>query len=231
MLDPPILTGLPSLEQALHPEASLDLLLSLADRHPYEVLQNPALDLLALEDPSKWCQLVYTARLMRAEKYLQEGLESTRQTLRARFVAECVEGVLPLYEGRFPEDRRPRRVVELAFAFASYKASADSLRRAGDDARKALYTAYAADAVAVADAAVNLARIDEARAAFHASHAVVIATSHFASNPPEVRLAAKEEQAARLSVLLRPPTPYALRIIQPNKPQEYDDHTQGESSR
>jgi hypothetical protein len=139
MLGPVILTKLPSLEQALHPEASLDLLLSLVDLHPYAVLQNPALDLLALEDPGKWRQLVYTARLMRAEKYLQEGLASARQTLRARFVAECVESVLPLYEARFPEDRRPRRVVELAHAFASYKASADSLRRAGEDAKKALY--------------------------------------------------------------------------------------------
>lgn len=227
MLGPLVLTELPSLEQALHPEASLDLLLSLAERHPYAVLQNPALDLLALEDPGKWRQLVYTARLMRAEKYLQEGLESTRQTMRARFVAECVEGVLPLYEARFPEDRRPRRVVELAYAFASYKASADSLRRAGEDAKSALYTAYAADAVAVADAAVNLARIDESRAAFHASHAVVIAASHFAANPTEAKLAAKEEQASRLSVLLRPPTPRALRVLQPIAAQEqHDDHTQ-----
>jgi hypothetical protein len=227
MLLPPSLGELPSLEQALHPEASLDLLLSLVERHPYAVLQNPAIDLLALEDPGKWRQLVYIARLTRAEKYLQEGLESARQTLRARFVAECVEGVLPLYEARFPDDIRPRRVVELAYAFASYKASADSLRRAGDDARRALYTAYAADAVAVADAAVNLARIDESRAAFHASHAVVVAASHFAINPAETKLIAKESQAARLSVLLRPPTPRAMRVLQPVAPQEQlDDHTQ-----
>jgi hypothetical protein len=216
------LSELPSIEQALHPEASLDLLLTLADRHPYAVLQNPALDLLALEDPGKWRQLVFSARLARAEKYLQEGLDSARQTLRARFVAECVEGVLPLYEARFPGDLRPRRVVELAYAFSTYKASIDALRRAGDDARHALHTAYAADAVAVADAAVNLAKMDEPRAAFHASHAVVIASSHFAPNQAEVKLLTKEAQATRLSTLLRPPTPRAFRQLQ-LPPQEQED--------
>lgn len=221
------LAELPSIEQALHPEATLDLLLSLAERHPYAVLQNPSLDLLALEDPGKWRSLVYTARLSRAEKYLQEGLEGARQTIRVRFVAECVEQVLPLYESRFLQDRRPRRVVELAYAFASYKASSDSVRRAGDEAREALRTAYAADAVAVADAAVHLSHVNDVRAAFHACHAAVIASSHFATNTADARLAAKETQATSLSRLLRPPTPRAMRMIQPPEPAEQnDDHTQ-----
>ena len=70
----------------------------------------------------------------------------TERTVRL-FVADCAEHVLPLFEGTYPDDRRPRQAIEAARAYArgeltdaAWAAAGDAAWAAAGDAERAWQT-------------------------------------------------------------------------------------------
>lgn len=57
------------------------------------------------------------------------------------FACDCAEHVLHLFESKFPNDKRPRRAIEVARRFASGEASKDELAAAWDAAWDAAWAA------------------------------------------------------------------------------------------
>jgi hypothetical protein len=57
------------------------------------------------------------------------------------FAADCAEHVLHLYEEKYPDEKRPRRAIEMARKFARGEASNDELAAAWDAARAAAWAA------------------------------------------------------------------------------------------
>ena len=76
----------------------------------------------------------------------------------------CAQTVLGIYERKYPEDKRPRKAIEAAVAYA--KNPCEKMRIAAA-AYAAAYAAYAADAAA-ADAAADAAAADAAKWIKHA---------------------------------------------------------------
>src|SRR3990167_5518641 len=60
------------------------------------------------------------------------------------FACDCAERVLPLYELRYPDDKRPRLAIEIARKFASGQATREELAAAGAAAWDARVAAWAA---------------------------------------------------------------------------------------
>jgi hypothetical protein len=92
-------------------------------------------------------------------------MDETDRSALALWAADCAERVLPLFEDRHPDDRRPREAVEAARAWARGEMSVSA-------ARTAAFAAHAA-AREVDDTAARAA----ARAAGHAA-----ATAHVADH-------------------------------------------------
>lgn len=65
--------------------------------------------------------------------------ELTLEELRlvARYVAECAEGILPVFEEVHPDDRRPRHAVEAAWKFINGAHRNNALRTCSSDAHRA----------------------------------------------------------------------------------------------
>jgi hypothetical protein len=150
---------------ARSPEATPEALLALAASHPDRVLANPALPLLSLEDPALYRRLVVRARYAQAGARLREAVRRLDAARRRRLAADCVEHALPLFEALFPDDARPRRLVEIARRYAERRASAAELRAAEEEAYRAAHraTSPAPDpdrrrALSAARAAVSAAR-------------------------------------------------------------------------
>jgi len=99
------------------------------------------------------------------------------------FACDCAERVLPLFEKRYPNDKRPRHAIKTARLFAEGKASKSELANAASDAYDAAWRAWAtSDAWGVSDAA--RAASDAARDVSDAARAVSDAekrwqTEHF----------------------------------------------------
>ena len=64
---------------------------------------------------------------------LQIVTESADREIRL-FACDCAERVLPLYEKQYPNDKRPRRAIEMARKFANRQATQDELAAAWDAA-------------------------------------------------------------------------------------------------
>ena len=73
---------------------------------------------------------------------------STRQQI-VLVACDCAELVLPIYEKKYPDDKRVRNCIEVTRKWANGKATIEEVRQA----RRAAYAAYAAAAAAAADAA------------------------------------------------------------------------------
>ena len=83
----------------------------------------------------------------------------------------AAEQVLPIYEKKYPEDKRPREAIEAA------KKCLKNPTKENKDAAAASYAAYAADAVAYAVAAADAA------AASYAAYAAAAASYDAADDP------------------------------------------------
>jgi len=60
------------------------------------------------------------------------------------FACDCAERVLPLFEARFPDDKRPRNAIETARRFVNRVTARDRLAAAWDAAQAAAWAAWAA---------------------------------------------------------------------------------------
>jgi hypothetical protein len=98
-----------------------------------------------------------------------------------RFACQCAERVLPIFESKCPDDKRPRRAIEAALKWLNdpseasrnaANAAADAAAAANAYAANAAANAYAADAAATAaNAAANAAADAAAAAAANAAAA------------------------------------------------------------
>ena len=83
------------------------------------------------------------------------------------FAADCAEHVLHFYEEKYPDEKRPRRAIEMARRFAKGEATSDELAAARDAAwdaaRDAAWDAAWAAACAAASAASSAAASAAAR--------------------------------------------------------------------
>jgi hypothetical protein len=109
---------------ASSPEATPDELLDLAEEHPAEVLANPALPLLAREEPATYGLILSVARRWRAEKVIAAGLLPLPDGDHRLFACECVERVLWVYERFGPTpDVRLLRTLQVARRYARGEAT------------------------------------------------------------------------------------------------------------
>lgn len=66
---------------------------------------------------------------------------TTRDCVARLFAADCAEVVLPIFEKKYPDDKRPRQAITAARAFAAGKISAKELDAASVAARAAAWDA------------------------------------------------------------------------------------------
>jgi hypothetical protein len=97
---------------ALDPNTEPARLLQLAPTWPEEVLQNPVLPLLILEDPRGGLFLRDAARVSIAERDLVRYASTATLRTRRAWLVESIVRVLPHFEGLHPEDKRPRCTLE-----------------------------------------------------------------------------------------------------------------------
>jgi hypothetical protein len=204
------LTGV---DLARSPEATLDELLSLAEKFPEEVLANPALPLLALEAPQKYALLQYVACYELTWQAISRVLERLDNRRRRLFAADCAERVLHLFEARFPGDRRPRRAMEAARQYAAGELSERELYEAGEAARLAAWAALpGADSASInaaekaAIAAAQAAQGATEDLAEHAAHSAALSAASAALHADDpagmADLAERKWQLARLKAYL-----------------------------
>jgi hypothetical protein len=97
------------------------------------------------------------------------------------------EGVLPIFEKEYPEDKRPRKAIEAAKAWI-VNPCRETANAAADAAHAAAYSANAASAHAAAYAAAHAADAAAAAASAHAAnaanaaHAANAAVTHAAAS-------------------------------------------------
>jgi hypothetical protein len=121
---------------------------------------------------------------------LTKRIEGWNERTARLFAADCAEHVLPLFEAKYPKDKRPREAIEVARRFANGEATREELAAARDAARDAAWAA-AWDAAWAAAAARDAAFI--AAAAWNAWNAALqkeLAWQHarlneYLSVPPE----------------------------------------------
>jgi hypothetical protein len=113
------------------------------------------------------------------------------------FAVWCAERVLPIFETRYPDDKRPRMAIETARRYANGEATKDELNRARD----AAWAAGATGAAAWAARAARSAAWAEARSA--ARSAAREAESAWAAAWAEARAAEEEECEKQLKELRR----------------------------
>lgn len=149
---PPVITGeelwlariqgikgkeLPRLiERAQDPNLSWSELELLIGRFPFEVLSNPVLSLLALEDPIGWQRLISRTNFHLLEEKMGEELRALSPEKQKLFAIDCVSRLLPKYEEENPEDLRPRQALSLARLVVEERASREALLRACFEVRQ-----------------------------------------------------------------------------------------------
>jgi hypothetical protein len=92
--------------QASSPETAPARLFELAGRYPSEVLANPSLALIALEDPDLGARIANTAKLALTDRELSAALQRLDAYDAAHFAVDCLERLRP-YLGEPSE--RPRK--------------------------------------------------------------------------------------------------------------------------
>ena len=98
------------------------------------------------------------------------------------FVCDCAERVLPIFETRYPDDKRPRQAIEASRKFANSEITIEELAAAGDAvwaaraaAGDAVWAAYAASAAAMATTMATTMATEGAAYAARAAGAVAVA--------------------------------------------------------
>jgi hypothetical protein len=139
----------------------------------------------------------------------------------ARYAAESAQDVLPLFEERHPEDRRPRAALEAAWTFVNGERRTQRQRITALDAHRAAKDAateaakHAAHAAGDAAAAAYLHPLAHAtqvghilRAAAHAARAAELAAGDSRVADQRIVQAAQRATPALVQVLRRyPPAP------------------------
>jgi hypothetical protein len=128
---------LPPNEQASNPDTPTDRLRFLAHFHPGEVLQNPILPLLFLEDPANASELVSEAQKNLAEQTLGALLVKTTEPIRRLWLCDCAERLSEFYEVHRPGERRPLEALVLARAYVDGRCGVVDLIRANAEANAA----------------------------------------------------------------------------------------------
>jgi hypothetical protein len=94
--------------------------------------------------------------------------EIERDRLARLFACDCAEAALPIFEKKYPDDKRPRHAIEVARAFANGETTSDESNAAWDAARAAAMDAAGAaswDAARAAAWAAWASARDAAKAA------------------------------------------------------------------
>ena len=128
---------LPPNEQASNPDTPPDRLRFLAHFHPGEVLQNPILPLLFLEDATNARELVAEAQKNLAEQTLGALLAKTTEPLRRLWLCDCAERLREFYESHQLGERRPLEALEVARAYVEGGCRVVDLLRANAEANAA----------------------------------------------------------------------------------------------
>lgn len=74
-----------------NPQTPVDVLLDFAHGHPVEVENNPVLPMLALEDPGKYQDLIYSINI----GWRINAVEKLDYNTRVSYVADCIEHAIP----------------------------------------------------------------------------------------------------------------------------------------
>ncbi len=90
--------------------------------------------------------------------------EPERDLIARLFACDCAEHVLPIYENKYPEDKRVCLCIEAIRKFAYGQITAQELTAAWEAAREARFAAVALADAAAADAAAWAARAADAAA-------------------------------------------------------------------
>lgn len=100
--------------------------------------------------------------------------------------ADFAESVLPIFEERFPDDKRPRQAIEAARAFTRGEISLETLvkaqRGAAANAASASYASYAAAAYAYAANTASASYADAAYAAAYAANTAANTAAYAAAD-------------------------------------------------
>jgi hypothetical protein len=107
----------------------------------------------------------------------------TRQQLVLAACA-CAETVLEIFEKKYPNDKRPRKAIETAHAWAEGKATIGKVRGAADDACTVPYV-YAPAAAAAAAFSVTYPVHASVAANDAAAHAAAVYAAHIATDSPD----------------------------------------------
>jgi hypothetical protein len=112
------------------PDTPVRELSRLAHLHPLEVLSNPALALIALEDPAAYRTIHLTARGARLERLLREGKRRVSAPARQLWACDCLERLSPLLD----DVQYPRGGLEAAREYLRGRAPLAPLLRAVKEA-------------------------------------------------------------------------------------------------
>ena len=124
---------------------------------------------------------------------------STRQQI-VLVACDCAELVLPIYEKKYPDDKRVRNCIEVTRKWANGKATIEEVRQA----RRAAYAAAAAAYAAAADAyAAAYAAAAAADAAAYAAYAAYAAAAAYAYAAAYAAAAAADADAAAADAAAR----------------------------
>jgi len=121
-----------------HPNCPVDLFWQLAKDYPLEVPQTPLFGLLMLETPDRWRRLEEFC----AKTWITERIDSLSLPILQLFASDCAAHVLPIFETKCPDERRPRQAIETLRRVARGGASLVALAKAKDKADDAAYRAY-----------------------------------------------------------------------------------------
>jgi hypothetical protein len=126
------------------------------------------------------------------DELIEELVRTTDHTIVAIWAADCAERVLPYFEEKYPEDRRPRKAIEAIREWAR-----TGVFRMADVRRTALAAHAAAREVQEFDPARSAARAaGQAIATAHVPAHAIAAARYAASAVRDAATAADAERAA-----------------------------------
>jgi transposase-like protein len=98
-----------------NPNLPLDVLVMAAKTHPWYVEQNPVLGLLFLEEPAVQEKMAVAL----AEGWRVTGLNALTPRNQRLYACDCAEHVLHFFEEKYPDDKRPRKAINVARHYAN----------------------------------------------------------------------------------------------------------------
>jgi len=144
----------------MHPNCPVDLWWIWAENYPLEAIESLAGQLFLLEEPDRWADL----QRERAGGWIEQIMNQMPKKEKNLLAADCAEHVLPIYEGVYPGDQRPREAIRVRRLWIRGKATLQQWMAAQAEANAAAMKARAhsaeecvAHAAAGADATLAVA--------------------------------------------------------------------------